>query len=228
MVLISLMLFVSLKNNPKLNVDNKSISPNILYLTSPVNSFTGIVEKKEANSITVSRTAPHKLTYTFVIGKNTSFLRPPVNVPFLFTTPIQVKEKKYQLDDVTVGSTVTVSVTSDLRLSELSIVEAHNIFLPNAVNMFTGTIVEIIGQSISFKTAKGKMIAVTINDQTEISRYAFTPPQPNQSQSPIRTERLGYTDLKKEMQATVYTDQDILTGINLTAIRIEPITEPIR
>lgn len=222
-VLISLMLFVLLSNNRGLKVDNKSISPNILYLTSPVNSFTGVVEKKEANSITVSRTTPHKLTYTFVINKNTSFLRPPVSVPFLFATPIPVKEKKYQFDDVVVGSTVTVSVTADLRLLKMPIVEAHNIFLSNAVNMFTGNIIEIKERSISFKTTKGEEIIVGVNDQTEISRYVFTPPQPNQSQPPIRTERLVLTDLKKDMQATVYTDQDILTGKNLTALRIDPI-----
>lgn len=230
---LALFMFFDYKNN----ANRPPISSNILYLTQPVTSFTGVVEKKEADKIIVSQTVPSipylqlsptptKLTYTFLISKNTSFLRPPVNITFLFTTPPPLKEKKYQLNDIEVGSTVTVSVATDLRSLKQPVFEAHNVFLSAAVNMFTGKIIDIKEGLITVDTPKNEKIQVHVTSQTEISRYVFTPPVENQSLQPVRPEKMSFKDLMVNMQATVYTNTDILTEKNLTAVRIEPIIVP--
>lgn len=225
-ILFLLTSFILLDYFKKKEPVQKSISPYILSLTQPIKTFTGIVEKKEANSILVQSTSSTNLKYTFTINENTSFLRPPATIPFLFATPIPVREKKYQLNDIVVGSIVTVATNSDLRLSQMSVIEAKNIFLPSAVNMFTGTISDIKDNLITISMEKNKKIGVTITTQTEISRYVFTPPIENQPPQPIRLEKNTLADLKKGMQLTVYTDQDIVTGKNITALRIEPIIQP--
>ena len=230
---LALFMFFDYKNN----VNRTTISANILYLTQPVTSFTGVVEKKEGNKIIVSQTVlsiqnprlsptPVKLTYTFLVSKNTSFLRPPVNITFLFTTPPPLKEKKYQLDNITVGSTVTISVLTDLRSLKQPVFEAHNIFLTAAVNTFTGKIIDKKEGVIIIDTPKNEKVQVYVTDQTEISRYVFTPPVENQPLQPVRPERMSFKDLTDGMQVAVYTDKDILTEKNLTAVRIEPIILP--
>lgn len=230
---LALFMFFDYKNN----VNRPTISPNILYLTQPVTSFTGIVEKKETDRIIVSQTVPSipspqlsptptRLTYTFLISKNTSFLRPPVNTTFLFITPPPLKEKKYQLNNIEVGSTVTVSVNTDLRSLKKPVFEANNVFLTAAVNIFTGKIIDIKEGAITVDTSKNEKIQVHVTSQTEISRYVFTPPVDNQPLQPVRPERMSFKDLADGMQVTVYTDKDILTEKNLTAVRIEPIILP--
>ncbi|PIV08615.1 hypothetical protein COS52_01745, partial [Candidatus Roizmanbacteria bacterium CG03_land_8_20_14_0_80_39_12] len=38
-----------------------------------------------------------------------------------------------------------------------------------------------------------------------------------------KTEKLTLSDLKKDMQITVYTDADVTEGIKFNALRIEPM-----
>jgi len=222
LVLLCLFKFIDSKNIIK----KPTISRHILSLTQPVTSFIGIVEKKEDNKIVVTQTAPSKIAHTFLIDKNTSFLRPPVSIPFLFTTPIPTKEKIFTIDDIIVGSTVTVSVDTDLRLLKQPVFAAKNIFLTAAINHFTGKIINFGEKSIIVKDSKGNMITAIINDQTEISRYVHTPPRPNEPLAPVKPEKLTFADLKIDMEVTVYTDQDVLTGKDFTALRVEPMIPP--
>jgi hypothetical protein len=211
----------------------QTFSPNTLYLTQIVNTFTGVVEKKEGNVLTVSQTVltydnkPHKLTYSVLVTKNTSFLRPPVTVTYLFAPPLSVPDKKYEIEDLVIGSTITISTLSDLRLLKGNTFEAVNIYLSAAVNYFTGEILAIKKDTLTFKTTTNKTLEVGITAQTEISRNAVTAPTTNGIANPFIATRMSINDLKKGMQASVFTAEDVLTNKSLTALRIEPVIQPI-
>jgi hypothetical protein len=208
-------------------------STNILYLTQPVNSFTGIVEAKSGNTITVSQTVSQansksvKLTYTFLVTNNTSFLNPPVSIPYLFTTPAPLKENKLGIEDVQVGGTVTVAVKTDLRLLQSTTIEAYNIFLSTSAHNITGSIRDITEKSLTLKTLKGDILTVNLTNKTEISRYVFTPNKPNEPPLAARPEKMNISDLKTGMQATIYIAEDVLTNKSVTALRVEPIIAPV-
>ncbi len=88
---------------------NKALSPNILYITQPVTSFSGIVDKIEGNRLTISqkltasqnlvplaaplgKTAPlpspkvATITFQVVISDKTQISQPPSIINYLFKT----------------------------------------------------------------------------------------------------------------------------------------------
>ena len=85
-----------------------ALSPNILDLTSPVNSFAGTVEKKDGNILTVSeQLASKKLTYLIQVNSATSIdvvnILPGQAVPAV------------TVENLGVGSSVIVRTNTDLR-----------------------------------------------------------------------------------------------------------------
>ena len=105
--------------------------------------------------------------------------------------------------------------------------------LPQKNNMINGQIASVGEDALTIKAyssvmapagaagiamAQPKQIEYTIkiSSDTEISRMIYT-------STPPKSEKLSISDLKKDVQATIYTDADIAQGTSFTALRIEPM-----
>lgn len=250
---------------PKIQIpDTPSVSPNILFLTSPVTNFSGTVDSVSGNTVTVSQTyslqpfqagaapmvaerpdAPispmptpisKKLTYRVTVGSNTQINRPPIMVNYLFLTPSPTPVSKLTISDIKKGQMITIGSNVDLRTLTDNQFEAVNIQLPPIVNTLNGRIVAVSGNSLTVKSstaavpiaesvAEDKEYKITVTDSTEISRYKpmTGTPDPSKPAPPMpEKEKLSLSDLKKDMQVTVWTDDDVTTVPSLTALRIEP------
>jgi hypothetical protein len=104
-------------------------SPNILFLTQPVNSFYGTIGKISGNTVTVSQQynspRPTKLIYEVVITKNTQF----------FSGSVFDQKKDLTVNDLRVGQKVTVLTAVDLRTLRNSSFEASSINLSSDINI---------------------------------------------------------------------------------------------
>jgi hypothetical protein len=243
--------------------DNQSVSPNVLYITQPVNSFSGKVEKVAGNVILVSsqyslpQTAPIVITvmpgqppiiptpqtktisYTIRVGKNTQINQAKNSIPYLIkqVSPSLPSPEKITIDKVKVGQIITVNSAVDLRTLKSNEFEATMISLPQFTNILSGRIVSVTNNTLTLKAfapmaagigAAGagneKVFTVTVNQNTEISRMIYnTGTTPGESPTPPKPEKLTIGDLKKDMQANVYTVEDATESQSLTALRIEPL-----
>jgi len=252
---------------------SESISPNILFLTQPVSSFSGIVDKINGNNITISQKltlfqnntlqAPSALnpanqtspfptpktmtvTYNIVITDKTQISQPSPFINYLFktvNTPLGLPTNnvsKLTAKDIKIGQMITVNTMKDLRTLAGNTFEATNISIPQITNTLNGKIISLEGNIMILKGfAMGASLAVpgvetapqekeyrvNITSDTEISRTSFTPPtllKPGEMPPPPKNEKLSTSDLKNDMQVTVYTAEDVTTSQALTALRIEP------
>lgn len=261
---------------------NKAVSPNILYITQPVNSLTGKVEKIEGNVVSISsqytlpQTAPiaitvmpnqppvmpipqiKTITYKLLVTDKTQITQPTSNINYLFKTVAlppgapglgapglpTTSTSNLTVKNIKVGQYITVNSQDDLRTLLKNTFEATTINLPPIANTLNGKIVNVTNNTLTLKAfihvaAARPMIAVniappapqekeyTINitQDTEISRTSFTLPtllKPGEMPPPPKNEKLSISDLKVDMQATVYTAEDATETQTLTALRIEP------
>lgn len=252
---------------------NKAVSPNIMYITQPVSSFSGIVDKINGNNVTISQkltlfqnntaqaplalnpanqTSPFptpktmNVTYNIVITDKTQISQPSPFVNYLFKTvnlPLALPANnvsKLTVKDIKVGQMITVNTMKDLRTLVGNTFEATNISIPQIANTLNGKIVSIDGNIMILKGfAVGASLAVpgvasapqekeyrvNITSDTEISRTSFTTPallKPGEMPPPPKNEKLSTSDLKNDMQVTVYAAEDVTMSQVLTALRIEP------
>ena len=239
----------------KNGLNNLSVSPNILYITQPVTSFSGIVDKIEGNRLFVSQkqtltqnilppvamkasTLPSPLptpktvtvTYRVVTSDKTQISQSATFINYLLKTVTPSPVAKLTIKDVKVGQSVTVSSQTDLRTLAGNTFEATTVNLPQITNTLNGKIVGLEENTLTLKAftpvtsmanpgsaapaaPKEKEYRITITSDTEISRMD------NQG----KPEKLTLTDLKKDMQVTVYTAEDVTESQTLTALRIEPM-----
>lgn len=262
------------KNYKNKGTDNQFISSNILYITQPVTSFSGKVEKIEGNAVSVSsqyslpQTAPivitvipgqppimptpqvKTITYKLLITGKTQISQPPLNVNYLFKTttppgapalPAATTTSKLTIKDIKVGQNITMSSQTDLRVLSGDMFEAMTINLPQIANTLNGKIVNIEGNTLTLKapapisgamgtvnavagSSQEKEYRINMTSDTEISR--MSPPvavKAGEMPQPPQNEKLALSDLKKDMQVTVYTAQDVIENKELTALRIEPM-----
>jgi len=237
-----------------------AISQNILYITQPVMSFSGVVEKIEGNKITVTQkqmavqtyappaiaaattqTMPSPLptpktivvTFQATVSNNTQISQPQPYINYLFKTVTPAPQLKLSIKDIKVGSTIMVGSPVDLRTISGNAFDATMINLPQKNNMINGQIASVGEDALTIKAyssvmapagaagiamAQPKQIEYTIkiSSDTEISRMIYT-------STPPKSEKLSISDLKKDVQATIYTDADIAQGTSFTALRIEPM-----
>lgn len=253
---------------------NKAVSPNILYLTQPVNFFSGIVDKIEGNKLTVSQKliasqnllpvaanplgktaplpAPKVVTITFkvVISDKTQISQPLSIVNYLFktVTPPAVgapgllpadSAPKMTVKDIKVGQMITVNTIKDLRTLTGDTFEATTVNLPQVANTLNGKIVTLEGNVLTIKgfsqtmavaapaaVPKEKNYIINITQDTEISRNIYDSNVNSGTLIAPKPEKLSIGDLKKNMQVTVYTAEDVTESQTLTALRIEPIFTP--
>ena len=246
-----------------------SVNQNSLFLTSPVTSFSGKVEKVEGENIFVSQKfsfSPNQnmiappvappagtppvvpptpitktLTYKVKVTKNTTFSRPANPVNYLLVTGTPAPPPALSAKDIAVGQTITVSSSKDLRTLTSDEFEAISINLPPITNTISGkiTAVNVQNNTLVLKAMppagppqqttqpSGEVeYLITVSPQTEISRLKPSEPAKEEAiPKPPQAEKFSLSDLKVDMQATVYTDVDIASHQKFTALRIEPVIQ---
>lgn len=188
---------------------------------------------------------PKTISYKFVINVTTQISRPPVFISYLLTTPTPPAVEKLTIKDIKPGQYVTLNTNSDLRTLAGTEVTAASIQLPQIPNSINGKISNISGSTLSVKAfapnqngpgmagagvanatiapPKELTYTVSVTDSTEISRYGQVEPPKDGSmpKGPV-VEKLSLSDLKVDMQLTVFTDVDVSAVQKFTARRIEP------
>jgi len=247
--LVALGAYMFFDYSSKNKVSTGAMSRNIMYLTQPIYFFTGVVDKVEGNIITLSQKqvpTPKTVTlsYRVTVSNKTQYAQPMMNTMYLFKTAEPISPPKASLKDIKVGATISVNSAIDLRTLEGSSFDAVSINLSQKITILNGKIAAVNGNIITLKAFPpmimgmypGSMIGVTpippqekeytitLTQGTEISRYVYN----NSASSAAmmvapKAERVAQTDLKKDMQVTVYTDADVTRGSVFTALRIEPM-----
>ena len=196
-----------------------ALSPNILDLTSPVNSFAGTVEKKDGNILTVSeQLASKKLTYLIQVNSATSIdvvnILPGQAVPAV------------TVENLGVGSSVIVRTNTDLRTLRGNQFSAASILL-NMVNNIQGIIGGISGNTLTITipqppvplpegSNQPKSYQIQVTDNTDITK---TISGANPLDLP-KQEKGAISDLNKGDRVSIATDSDINTSQNLKALTI--------
>lgn len=157
-----------------------SPSANVLFLTSPITSFNGKVDKVQGNSVWVSQqftlyqggsmmppaaappaagssptTIPTPATkvvsFKVNITANTQINRPSNFIPYLVKTVTPAPPPKLSIKDIKVGQPVTVNTNSDLRTLSTDEFDALSIQLPQSQNSLNGKISKISGNGFIMK-----------------------------------------------------------------------------
>lgn len=240
-----LFIFTSFGSSKSLLKKSGSISPNILYLTKPVTSFSGKVEKIAGNKITVSQQltssnpTPQTTTiaYLVTITDKTQIIRlsSPGSPPPADSQPT--------IKDIKAGQLIMVNTTNDLRTMTGNKFEATTVSLPPVINILNGQIISLEENVLTIKgtavipalpdfvnnlstAPQEKDYRISLTPDTEISQSSFIPTNPGEPPQPLKNEKLSSSDLKKDMQVTVYTAQDVNENSELTALRIRTTVQP--
>lgn len=253
LIVLSIFIIYDFSRTKGGSLQNSALSPHILLLTQPVTSFSGVVEQIQGDTIIVTqnqfRTDKDKtkvsITYSINTSKKTQVYQKLPNVNYLFKQVSIVPPKSASKQDIKVGSYIVATSPVDLRMVKTNIFETDTITIvdsPNIVNTLSGVITELKNDSITLKAPvpavyeagkknnpplQEKNFVITIDPNTEISRMSFITTEELKEQTPSSTEpkpqKLNVADLKVGMQATIYTDNDVLDTSSLTALRIDPM-----
>ena len=162
--LIPIGVFVFIKYYPNNSIDNRQVSKNILYVSQPVFSFSGKIEKVDGNILTVSRdqaietqipitnptqAAPIaspkivKLTYKVIVDDSTQINQPSLPTIYLFRSPTPVNPLKSSVQDLAVDQQINIVSKDDLRTLSSDAFTATLIDLPPKNTSLNGTITKI-------------------------------------------------------------------------------------
>lgn len=250
-VVVVLCLALLVKRNGGL-ISGSSISPDILALTQPVLSVSATVLQNNGTTLVVSyspqagqllgpgvpNTTPVvKLTYTVLLGANTTITKQqaPLAPGGISQAP------KYTSQDIHIGSTVTVVSKVDLRTLQSNSFTASAIVLSPDVTTLNGKIVSVSGNTVvvngipsmpfgpsllSSRPQQPKEYQITVIATTSIVEASFGGVLPEKPGIPTQ-QKLTLTDLKKDMNVSVRTNQDILSATSLTAVSIQVLTPQV-
>lgn len=193
--------------------------------------------------ITVPPLPPAKVfTYKVNITPHTVISRPETPINFLLKDVTPVPTPKFSTKDIKAGQMVSVTTASDLRTLKSQEFDALTVKLPVITNTITGEITDINLKDgiIILKTIppflpndhqptpespkeKEEEYAISVTSDTEISRMGQADTsKANTTPKPPRPVNYEISDLKKEIQITVYTDLDVISNRKFKALRIEP------
>jgi len=199
----------------------------LLGLTQPVTSLTGTIDNIFFNTITVAKSVPsqtgkQKVIYQIKMNGDTRITTQSFKVPYLFPTNHLPIPQYTKASDLSKGQTVTVWVTSDLRLTNGEFI-ADSIEVLSPVQLVSGILADITKDSITvafpanpWDPKQPKQQNIKLLSTTEISRYENN--VPGQLSNPLK---LTVSDLKKDEKVTVFA----LTEKNneLSALLVQPI-----
>lgn len=154
-------------------------SSNVLFLTNPITSFSGKVDKVQGNSIFVSQqftlyqgglamppAAPPAaglsptaiptpvtkvISFKVNITQNTQINRPSAFIPYLVKTVTPAPPPKLSIKDIKVGQPVTINTNADLRTLSAAEFDATSIQLPQLQNSLNGKISKISSNGFTMK-----------------------------------------------------------------------------
>lgn len=193
---------------------------------------------KDGKPPVVATPVTKTLTFIVKVTQNTQINQPIASIPYLIKTVQPSPPPKGTLKDIKVGQQVSIFTNTDLRMLKTNEFEASSIQLPPIANSISGKLASIKGNVLTVKAIppqpplqpgstptapKEVNYTVTVTDNTEISRYGQAePPKEGTAPKPPAPEKLDLSDLKEDMQVTVYTNVDTVANQKITALRIEP------
>jgi hypothetical protein len=231
-----------------INQPNKvTVSNYILDLTTPITSIEGRISKIEKNGFyltrkkTISNTDKNgqtyqeisELKYKVLVDQDTKISKSQPFIPYLFKPNAIDSVINIGLEELGVGEVVTVTSRVDLRTLPKNTFVAKEINLNNSVNSITGKITNIEGNTVyvSAQSPGPQVItdepvetitpseivtySVKITPETEIS-YMKLDGEENQP------ELLSVSDLSKDMQIVIFTNNNIRSNLQFDALRIDP------
>ncbi|MBI4973554.1 hypothetical protein HZC27_03020 [Candidatus Roizmanbacteria bacterium] len=226
-VLVVLLIILGAGALKKNNVSLNGPASTILFLTQPVKTFSGIIEKVDGDTLTVSQnmtmnSVTQKITYNVITDKNTVIEQPESPIPYLFAKTMNATNKQKTIKDLKVGQAAVLNTDEDLRTLSSQEFKATRITLNAIMNTLSGPVFDVGGNTLIIKTIppftpvsetpKERNYRVKITNDTEISRIAA-------DGSPVR---LTLNDIKRGVWVVAYTDGDVNTGTDFTALRIDP------
>ncbi|MDD2822490.1 MAG: hypothetical protein PHQ59_00235 [Candidatus Daviesbacteria bacterium] len=230
----------------------QTTSPNILYLTNPITSFSGKIEAVSGNIITVNReinlpqpnqgllnkATSKKITYKILIGKNTVISKITSKVPYLFKSPVATASnsvnKQLTNKDLQIGQTIYAISNTDLRTLTGDQLEASVIDIsPNEFSI-NGKINAIKGNELIIRGSASTLlseIGIVPNAMPQEKNYTITIDQnteisnsiaSNNPAIPSKPEKYLLSDLKKDQLVTIYAEGDMNTDQKFISLRVIP------
>jgi len=229
------------------------ISPDILYLSSPLYSLSGAVEKVNGNTITITSPSitslsdvahlapqgtnitpfptlpPQKLRYAVVINTSTTITQPPLSIPYLFHAQTAGLQKKLTIADIHPGDHILVSTPFDIRTISNNVIQASQITLPTALNTINGTVVSINEKQI---VVKGVVVSSPFPESQKQKNYTFTINANTEISHGAYISEVGISgkpgllitaDIQPGITAILYANGDVTLVGNRTALRIDPV-----
>ena len=230
--ILALFMTVDYKNKNGLN--GQTVSPNILYLTSPVNSLSGKVEKIEGNAVSISsqyallQTAPiaitvmpnqppvmptpqiKTITYKLLVTDKTQISQPASNINYLFKTITPSGAPGFPT-----ASTPNLTV-KNIKVGQYITVNSQDDLRTLLKNTFEATMINL---PPIINTLNGKIVNITNNTLTlkAFAPVAAAPPM-------IALDTAPPTPQEKEY--TIYITQDTEISRNVYDTNMTPGEPP--
>ncbi|OIP23808.1 hypothetical protein AUK11_04640 [bacterium CG2_30_37_16] len=230
--ILALFMTVDYKNKNGLN--GQTVSPNILYLTSPVNSLSGKVEKIEGNAVSISsqyallQTAPiaitvmpnqppvmptpqiKTITYKLLVTDKTQISQPASNINYLFKTITPSGAPGFPT-----ASTPNLTV-KNIKVGQYITVNSQDDLRTLLKNTFEATMINL---PPIINTLNGKIVNITNNTLTlkAFAPVAAAPPM-------IALDTAPPTPQEKEY--TIYITQDTEISRNVYGTNMTPGEPP--
>ncbi|PIW73514.1 hypothetical protein CO005_01005 [Candidatus Roizmanbacteria bacterium CG_4_8_14_3_um_filter_34_9] len=230
--ILALFMTVDYKNKNGLN--GQTVSPNILYLTSPVNSLSGKVEKIEGNAVSISsqyallQTAPiaitvmpnqppvmptpqiKTITYKLFVTDKTQISQPASNINYLFKTITPSGAPGFPT-----ASTPNLTV-KNIKVGQYITVNSQDDLRTLLKNTFEATMINL---PPIINTLNGKIVNITNNTLTlkAFAPVAAAPPM-------IALDTAPPTPQEKEY--TIYITQDTEISRNVYGTNMTPGEPP--
>ncbi len=189
--------------NKKDVITAPAVSPNILYITNPVTNFSGVVEKIDGDTLTLTQLVPtddtntsplpspvksgtsviprptpivKKITYKVTVKKETTIQQSQTTNPFdPVNTTSGVVDKTVTLRDLRVGQYITAISTTDLRKVTDNTFTAASISLAPIQNILSGMVVKATGTQIVVNSVLPVFAGAKIgSEQTTPKDYSIT------------------------------------------------------
>jgi len=224
----------------------EKISGNTLTVTQSITSTQPMLPPTANPSGPIPTPKITTVTYSVLVSDTTQISQSTSYTPYLIKTNKPETEMKtpstLSIKNIKVGQYISVSTLEDLRTLKGNTLKATMINLPQIANYLNGKIVSVAGNALTIKafapSAGGPMgtadtaasapqekdYVITLTSATEISYMPYNAGMPTaETATPPKAKVLTVSDLKKDMQVTVYTAEDVIESSKLSALLVNPI-----